>query len=65
LMTATAQNIKRMVKLLSGMELKKAALAAQKPLELSFIKGLSGIFVRISQSINKKLFGSKDCLVVA
>jgi len=46
------------------MEPKEATLtASKKPLELSFIKGLSGIFVRLSQNINKKLFGNKDCLV--
>ena len=63
LMTATAQNIKRMVKLLSRKGPKEAVSAAQKPFELSFVKRLSRIFARLSQNINKNLFGGEDCLV--
>lgn len=63
LMTAMAQNIKRMVKLLSGMKPKGAALAVQKPLELGSIKGLSDIFALLSQNINKILFSSENWLV--
>jgi hypothetical protein len=62
-MTATAQNIKRMVKLLSRKGPKAAVSVAQKPLENSFITGLLRIFVWLSQNINKKLFGGENYLV--
>ncbi len=61
-MTAAAQNIKRMVKLLSRKGPEEAVPAAQKPLELSFVKGLSRIFAWLSRNINKILFSGKDCL---
>ncbi len=63
LMTAAAQNIKRMVKLLSGKGSKAPAMAGQKPLEPAFIKGLLKICVWLFQNINKKLFGGENCLV--
>lgn len=63
LMTAAAQNIKRMVKILTGMRPKEVASAVQKSLVLSLIKGLSKIFAWLSQNINKKLFSGENCLV--
>lgn len=63
LMTAAAQNIKRMVKLLSRKGPKEVVSAVQKPLELSFIKGLLKISAWLFQNINKKLFGGENCLV--
>ena len=62
-MTAAAQNIKRMVKLLSRKGPKEVVSAVQKPLELSFIKGLLKISAWLFQNINKKLFGGENCLV--
>lgn len=63
LMTAAAQNIKRMVKLLSRKGPKEVVSAVQKPLELSFIKGLLKISAWLFQNINKKLLGGENCLV--
>ena len=44
LMTATAQNIKRMVKLLSKMGPKGVAVSAQQPQTLPLINGLLKLF---------------------
>jgi transposase len=62
-MTAAAQNIKRMVKIVTRMRPKEVTLVAQKPLALSLIQGLSRLFALLSKNINKKLFSGENCLV--
>ncbi len=61
LMTATAQNIKRMVKLLSGKGTKAPAMAGQKPLILSFVKGLLKILVWLSLKSAQNLYFGERC----
>jgi len=60
LMTAAAQNIKRIVKLLSGKGSKAPAMAVQKPLSLSFVKGLLKILAWLPLEFGRNLdFGEK------
>jgi len=63
LMTATAQNIKRMVKLLSERGPKVVVSAAQKQLEQSFVRGLLKISAWLSQINRRILPDGKYCPV--
>ena len=54
LMTATAQNIKRIVKLLSRKGPRREALPVQKLVEFSFPCGLFEILILLFQNINGK-----------
>lgn len=63
LMTAAAQNIKRMVKMLSRKDPKGIAAVTPKPLYPACVKGFLKIFVWLSHNINKNLVDMKNCLV--
>lgn len=63
LMTAAAQNIKRMVKMLSREDSKGIAAAAQKPFYPAFLREFLEIFAWLSHKINKNLLDMKNCLV--
>lgn len=60
-MTATAQNIKRMVKLLFRKGPRKEALAAQQQHISLFIDGLLTILMCVSQNLKKVQFADKEC----
>lgn len=60
LMTATVQNIKRMVKLLIGIRPKVVALAMEKKDEKSFIGKFSKIFYFLFPSFDRNRFLYKD-----
>lgn len=61
LMTAAAQNIKRMVKLLSNGRPKEGAMAAQSPLMASLRVSLSEFLAHLCQKIRILLFISARC----
>jgi len=61
LMTATAQNIKRMVKLLSRDNRKEGAIAAQQPLIQFLIDGFLKLFAWASVNIKKIQFAGRGC----
>jgi len=61
LMTAAAQNIKRMVKLLTKMRPEGAALAVQRSAELFFLGGLFEILILSFQNINRRQLRHKNC----
>lgn len=63
LMTATAQNIKRMVKLLSKMGPKEVAASAQQPQTLPLINGLLKLFAFLSQNIKGIFITDRHCFV--
>ncbi len=63
LMTATAQNIKRIVKLLSRRGPHTEALAAQKSLIPALINVLILIFTWLYQNTKKSRFDYRDCFV--
>ena len=63
LMTATAQNIKRMVKLLSKMGPKGVAVSAQQPQTLPLINGLLKLFAFLSQNIKGIFITDRQCFV--
>ena len=62
LMTATTQNIKRMVKLLSARRPKLDAMAGIVALQLSF-KTILQISAQLFENINKILFGVENCWI--
>jgi transposase len=61
LMTATAQNIKRMVKLLSRGRRRVGAISIPQPLGLSKINGSLKSFTWISQIIRRIQFADRSC----
>jgi hypothetical protein len=61
LMTATAQNIKRMVKLLSKSDRRKATFAAQYPLILPNPNNLPDFFNRLPQNLLRILSVEGTC----
>ena len=63
LMTATAQNIKRMVKLLSGKGAHREALAAKQPHALPFINSLLEFFEWIFHYFEKLYSCKRNCSV--
>jgi len=65
LMTAVAQNIKRMVKLLSGKGPQKEALAVRKTLIPSSITGLLKLFLWLSHNIRRMQSNKRDCFANA
>lgn len=61
LMTAAAQNIKRMVKMLSRRWPQKETMEVKTPLISSLINGLSELFCRLTQNINRMQFDGLNC----
>ena len=61
LMTATAQNIKRMVTLLSRRGPAKQALAARQAVESFLSKILFDLFVWLHRNINRSQFATQGC----
>ncbi len=61
LVTAAAQNIKRMVKLLSNGRPKEEAIAAQSPLMASLRVSLSDLLAHLRQKLRILLFISTLC----
>lgn len=61
LMTAAAQNIKRMVKLLSNRRPKEGAIAAQSPIMASLRVSLSDLLAHLRQKLRILLFISTLC----
>lgn len=64
LMTAVAQNVKRMVKLLSRGGTNKGAIAAHNSTTLSFIKNLYKMFTWLFQNNERILSGTRDCFAI-
>jgi hypothetical protein len=65
LMTATAQNIKRMVKLLSRGGRRAGAISIPQPLGLSRINGLLKFLNWIVQNIRRIQFADRSCFEIA
>lgn len=62
-MTAAAQNIKRMVKLLTRKSPKEAALAIEKSRRSSFIEEFWGITIWTLLIFNQKSIWDESCLL--
>jgi transposase len=63
LMTATAQNIKRMVKLLSRIGPKREAVAVQQPLGLSLMNVLLRLFGSLFQNMKRIQIDDRRCFI--